>query len=127
MSSRAPAREQIVWGMLAFAGGCVAGYLDLSATEVQGTVLLLMLLSFALAVPGRASPVVLGVAFGLGIPAVHLGAQRSDWSPALLVAIIPGLIGAEGGALAGKLLESAAGLDEQRGAASRPWCDPALR
>jgi hypothetical protein len=127
MSSRAPVREQIVWGILAFAGGCVAGYLDLSATEVQGTVLLLMLLSFALAVPGRASPVVLGVAFGLGIPAVHLGAQRSDWSPALLFAIIPALIGAEGGALAGKLLESAtAALDEQREAASRPWYDRPL-
>ena len=31
--------EVAVWTVLAFAGGCVAGWFDLSATEVQCTVL----------------------------------------------------------------------------------------
>ena len=39
---------------LAFSGGCATGWVDLSATASQGPALVVMLVTFALTLPGRA-------------------------------------------------------------------------
>lgn len=107
MTIRRTTTELAVWTFLAFASGCVAGWVDLSATEVQGTATLLMLAAFALTLPGRAPIVAVSVASALGIPAVHLLANGAV-NAGYFIVLIPAFIGAAGGRVAGKFLDSAA-------------------
>ena len=102
--SLASAAPSIVTALLL---GSIVGWLDLSATEVQGSVLLVMLVGFATALPGRAPFVLIGIAAGIGIPVVHAIVDPSSFPAATFLSIIPGMLGAIGGVIAGSLLDLA--------------------
>src|ERR1051325_6839999 len=104
MSKPASGASNLLWTLLALSAGCVVGWIDLTATEVQGPALLLMLASFALTAPGRVSPVLVAILVGGGIPLVHLIAQRSDWTPMLFLALAPAIVGAGVGQFLSPLL-----------------------
>src|SRR5438105_13546275 len=106
MSSNVPSREVAVWFALALALGLAVGAVDLSARAAQGPVLLIMVAAFAVTLPGRAPMWLAGVGAGLGIPLAHAFGSGA-WSGGTLVAIVPALIGAAGGAWAGRLLDTA--------------------
>jgi two-component system LytT family sensor kinase len=94
------------WAVLALAGGFLTDWASGGASEVQGTVLILMLVTFALTLPGSA-PVLL-VAISSVAPFLVLEFFRHhDVVPAYAILIVPALIGAGGGRLAGKLLDTA--------------------
>ena len=99
--------ELALWSLLAVGAGCIVGWIDLSATDVQGPVLLLMVASFVLTVPGRAPALLVGVLCGVGVPLVHLAITPGDWTPMLFMALAPSFVGAFGGRVAGSLLGSA--------------------
>jgi two-component system LytT family sensor kinase len=101
--------ETAIWGLLAFAGGCAVGWADAHATNAQGPALVLMLLAFALTLPGRAPVILVAVASATALPAVHavLGGFGNSNLGDLLI-LIPAFIGAGGGRLAGSLLDTAA-------------------
>ena len=122
MPIRRTTSEIAVWTFLAFAGGCVAGWFDLSSTEVQGTVVILMLVAFALTVPGRAPVLPVSIASALGIPAVRLFAG-GQLNAGYLIVVIPALVGAAGGRVAGMLLDTAASTIEYENTTSQvgPW------
>ena len=121
MTIRRTRSEAAVWTVLAFAGGCVVGWFDLSATEVQGTVTLLMLVAFVLTLPGRAPILPVSVATALGLPVVHL-MTGGRFSAAYLIVLIPALVGAAGGRAAGLLLDAAASaIDGADSSPTGPW------
>jgi hypothetical protein len=105
MSKPASGSSTLIWALSALAAGCVVGWVDLTATSVQGPALLLMLASFALTVPGRVSPVLVAVLCGSGVPLVHLVAQRPDWTPMLFLALAPAIAGAGAGQFLSALLQ----------------------
>jgi hypothetical protein len=102
--------EVAIWGALAFAGGWAAGWLDLRAVDVQSPALVLMLVNFALTLPGRAPMTLVAIASALPLPLAHIIAYHTlgDLNLGYLVALIPAFIGAGGGRLAGSLLDIAA-------------------
>jgi len=105
-------RELALWGLTAFAAGIVAGATDLSAREVQGPALLLMLAAFAATLPGRMPVWLAAVCTALGLPAAHIAAGDGV-SVGMLIVVIPTGIAAAGGSLVGRLLGTAAtSLDE---------------
>lgn len=114
-----------IWIVVALVLGLVVGWLDLSATEVQGSVLLIMLVGFATALPGQAPVLLLGIATGIGIPLVHLIGDPDTFSAATILAIIPAILGALGGRAAGILLnlaDSSFGNDAASNSeSSAPW------
>lgn len=106
-SNASPSRtERAIWAALALAGGCATGWFDLGAAEVQGTAAVLMLTNFALTLPGRAPVALVAIASALGLPLVHAGA-RGDVNAGYVIILIPAFIGAGGGRLAGRLLDTA--------------------
>ncbi|MDB4874817.1 MAG: signal transduction histidine kinase, LytS [Gemmatimonadetes bacterium] len=117
--------ELAIWGALALAGGSAAAWLDASASEVQGTVLIVMLVTFALTLPGRA-PVVLAAAattLGLvGASALFTGSVNAG----MIIAFLPALIGAGGGRLAGRLLDTAASQLDDPPESEGPWAERPL-
>ncbi len=92
------------WLVAALLAGLVTGWLDLSAQEVQGSALLLMLAGFVTALPGGAPVVLIGLAAGMGVPVVHATLDSSTFSAASFLAVVPAMLGAAGGRIAGKLL-----------------------
>jgi hypothetical protein len=98
---------------LAFGCGLLAAYVDFHATEVQATVLVLLLFTFAFgfASPRRAWR--LGLAVGIAVPLAHILNHLLHRPPpypvepnllATLIALIPAQIGATMGAFARWLL-----------------------
>jgi len=87
--------------------GSIVGWFDVTVTEVQGSVLSVMLVGFETALPGRAPFLLLGIAAGLGIPVLHAVVEPSTFSAATFLSIIPGILGAFGGRIAGSLLNLA--------------------
>jgi signal transduction histidine kinase len=100
-------RELAIWGVLAFAGGTFASWSTTGASAVQGPVLVLMLVAFALTLPGRAPGLLVAVAATLAFPIVHLY-QANEFDPRYLMLVIPASVAAFGGRLAGRLLDTAA-------------------
>lgn len=121
MNTHRSIRELAVWAALAFAGGSVAGWMSTGASEVQGSVLTLMLAAFALTLPGRAPALLVAVASAVAFPVVHLY-QFAQLDLRFLIVIVPAAIGAYGGRLAGTLLDTAASqLAAPLRAAQAPW------
>src|SRR5690349_9264107 len=112
MTTRRSLSETAGWLAIALAGGAVVGWVDASASEVQGSVLLLMLLNFALTLPGRAPVVLTAIASAAGLPLVY-ALRLHTFNAGMLIAIVPALIAGGGGALVGRFLDLAAsGLTE---------------
>ena len=120
--------EVAVWGALAFAGGWAAGWLDLRAIDVQSPAIVLMLITFALTLPGRAPVSVVAIA-SLGFPIMRVIASRglTDLNAGYFVVLIPAFIGAGGGRLAGSLLDTASRrLNESSVRSDAPWTERPL-
>ncbi|MEP6506808.1 MAG: sensor histidine kinase [Gemmatimonadales bacterium] len=115
------------WIAVALVLGSVVGWLDLSATEVQGSVLMVMLVGFASALPGQASFVLLGIAAGIGIPLVHAIVDPGTLSAGTALAVIPGILGALGGRIAGTLLNLAGSAFETEVGPDNDFSDPWYR
>src|SRR4051812_23496538 len=64
-------KSPIVSLVAAFAGGLFIGYADLTATEVQGPALVLMIVTFACAFPRRAPGWLIAIVAMMGIPLMH--------------------------------------------------------
>lgn len=112
--------EAIIWAWLAFEGGTLVGYADRAATDVQGTMLLLMLVNFVLTLPGRAPIIV--VAIASVIPLNLAFVTSHSWSPAAVILFVPAAVAAGGGRLAGRLLDVAATqLTPGERRADLPW------
>lgn len=99
--------EQFVWAVLAFGGGLAAGWVDRSASEVQAPLLVLMVASFAVNLPGRASPWLTAVLTVAGMMLVSMTAWSAP-NVGMLIALIPAGIAAFGGKFFGSLLDTAA-------------------
>ena len=95
------------WIIAALIMGSIVGWFDVSAAEVQGTVLMVMLVGFETALPGKAPFLLLGVAAGLGVPLLHLIVDPSTFSIGSFLSVVPGILGALGGRVAGTLLNVA--------------------
>ena len=118
--------EQAAWAGLALAGGAAVAWLDRTASEVQGTLLLLMLLDFALMLPGRAKVTVVAIASVIPLNVAFV-ASAQGWNPAALFILVPALIAAAGGRLAGALLDvAAAQLTPRERRPDVPWYDRPL-
>jgi hypothetical protein len=107
MNARLTQSELACWMILAFSGGCAAGWIDLSATASQGPALVVMLVAFALTLPGRAPVTLVSLFTALGLPVVHVAAH-SPVGFDVVVVLIPALIGAVGGRVRGRLLATTA-------------------
>ena len=81
-----------------------------------------MLVAFALTLPGRAPVLAVSIASALGIPAVRLLAG-GQLNAGYLIIVIPALVGAAGGRVAGMLLDTAASTIERENTTSPvgPW------
>jgi signal transduction histidine kinase len=107
MNAQLTKPELACWALLALTGGCAAGWIDLSATAPQGPALVVMLVAFALTLPGRAPVTLVSLVTALGVPVVH-AAARSPVGLDVVVVLIPAFIGAVGGRVSGRLLDSTA-------------------
>ena len=92
--------------------GALIGWLDLSATDVQGPLLLIMLGAFILGMSGRVAPWLAGIVIGAGMVAAHLIAWALGVSSATgvgsIIAVAPAIAAAYGGKLMGALVGRAA-------------------
>lgn len=121
MNARLTKPELACWALLAFTGGCAAGWIDLSATAPQGPALVVMLVAFALTLPGRAPVTLVSLVTALGVPVVHAVA-RSPVGFDVVVVLIPAFIGAVGGRVSGRLLDTTASrLETERVQPGRAW------
>ena len=91
---------------LALGAGLVIGWFDVSATEVQGSVLLLMVAAFAIALLSRAPGWLVALATTAGLTLVHglLRSGNANWRT--LIAFVPTSIAAYGGTLLSAVLRS---------------------
>ena len=122
MTTRRSGSETATWLGIALAGGAAVGWLDSGAREVQGPVLLLMLLNFALTLPGRAPVLFTAVASAAGLPLVS-ALRLHALNAGMLIAIVPALIAGGGGALVGRFLDVATSRLAKSAAPSAevPW------
>lgn len=106
------------WITAALAGGLGVGWLDRSATEVQGPLLLLMTVAFLAAIPRHAPAWAVALAATAGLPLAHaLGRALGDPTSAswgMLVPAIPATIAAYVGRGVGASTRSASGLLDRR-------------
>ena len=104
--------QQIIAIIGGIAAGSLIGWLDLSATEVQGTLLLIMLGAFVLGMSGRVAPWLGAIAIGLGMVGAHLIAwavgAASETGVGSIIAVLPAIAAAYGGRLMGALVDRAA-------------------
>ena len=100
------------WAVAAIGCGLVVGWFDLSATEVQGPLLLLMVSVFLLTLLGGRPPWLIAAAVALGLPAAHIIASVSGtgegpaWS--MLIVLVPSLFAAYAGLAVSWLLRAGA-------------------
>ena len=106
------------WLVAALAGGLVVGWLDRSATEVQGPLLVLMTIAFALSLPRRAPAWAIGIAAAIGLPLAHaVGHALGDGTGAswdMLIVTVPAGFAAYAGAGVGSLTRGASALVDRR-------------
>ena len=120
MTTRNSRAETAVWVSIALAGGAGVGWVDAGAREVQASVLLLMLLNFALTLPGRAPILLTALASAAGLPLVS-ALRLHAWNVGMLIAIVPALIAGGGGALVGRFLDLATAVLIEPGSSEVPW------
>jgi two-component system, LytTR family, sensor kinase len=106
------------WIAAALAGGLAVGWLDRSATEVQGPLLLLMTIAFFAAIPRQAPAWAVALAATSGLPLAHvLGRTLGDPAGAswgMLIPAIPATIAAYVGYGVGVSTRNASGLVDRR-------------
>jgi signal transduction histidine kinase len=107
MRNRARVVEVIAWGVMAFAAGFIPGRIDLRSVGVQTPVMALMIVNFALTLPGRAPVLLVAFASWFALPVTHAIALHT-FNPAMAIGLIPALIAAVGGRIFGSLLDTAA-------------------
>ncbi len=104
--------SSIVPVVVAVATGSAIGWLDVHASAVQGTLLLLMFAAFAIALSSRAPAWLIAIAVAVGLPlgaAVSSAVGRGgDPQFAMLIATIPLAVAAYAGRGASALIQSAA-------------------
>lgn len=91
--------------------------------------MVLMLVAFALTLPGRAPVIVVAVMSALALPVIQVITRRTfdGLNPGYLLVFIPALIGAGGGRLAGSLLDTAARrLTDSSAEREVPWLERPL-
>ncbi len=126
MRNRRSRSEIAAWAGVSIIGGLLVAWIDASASDVQGPVTVLLLVTFALTLPGRAPIPLVAVCSSIGLPLVHL-VVRHDASPMFALLLIPAFIGAAGGRFAGRLLDTAAStLVELPRDEGNPWYRRAL-
>ncbi len=97
------------------------GWADSTAHDVQGSVLLLLLLNFSLTLPGRAPTLPSAIASAAGLPLAY-AIQTHAFNTGTLVGIIPALIGAAAGSTVGGFLDAASSQSVERAAPrDRRW------
>jgi signal transduction histidine kinase len=98
--------------IVGIAAGAIIGWLDLSATEVQGPLLLVMLASFTLGMSGLIAPWLAGLIVGVSMAGVHVVAWAIGAGAASgigsVVSVVPAIAAAYGGRLMGIFVERAA-------------------
>jgi len=120
LSHNAPTRwiRAVPWLAAALAGGLVVGWLDRSATEVQGPLLVLMMVAFLVAIPRGAPAWATALATSLGLPLAHiighLLGDKNGASWGMLLVVVPSTIAAYVGAGTGVLMRSASALVDRR-------------
>ena len=98
--------------------GLIVGWLDRSATEVQGPLLLLMAAAFIVALPGAAPAWAIAVITALGLPIAHLAghalgdATGASWG--MLIALVPTTVAAYVGSAVGSTMRSASATVDRR-------------
>src|SRR5690349_12898319 len=106
------------WIAAALAGGLAVGWLDRSATEIQGPLLLLMTVAFFTAIPRQAPAWAVALAATSGLPLAHvLGRTLGDPAGAswgMLIPAVPATIAAYVGHGVGVSTRSASGLVDRR-------------
>lgn len=101
-------RHTYIICLIALAAGIIIGWLDVSATEVQGTLLLLMVSAFALSLVTRAPAWSVALSVTTGLPLAHLlshatgGAGKPQLG--MLIAGVPLLVAAYGGRMVGMFI-----------------------
>ncbi len=127
MQTRLSKTEMAVWAGLSVAAGLIPASMDLpAAVEVQGPAGVLMLVNFALTLPGRAPVWLVAVCTWVGLPLLHVYALH-DATWWMLIALVPTFIGAGGGRLAGKLLDTATSRRADASTdADQPWLERPL-
>jgi hypothetical protein len=103
-----------IWALLAFGGGALVGWIDRTVTDVQTTVLLLMIVNFALTLPGAAPVALVAVGSVVGLAIQH-AIPFHEFEFKYVIALVPALIAAGGGQLAGGVLDRAASRLGERG------------
>lgn len=126
-------KQQTIAIISGLAAGTLIGWLDLSATEVQGPLLLAMLAAFILGMSGRVVPWLAGIVIDLGMVGAHVVAwaigAMGDSGLGSIIAVAPAIAAAYGGRLMGSLVERAAeslpygraATDPTAGDAILPW------
>jgi two-component system LytT family sensor kinase len=102
--------QQLAAVIGALVAGSVIGWLDLSATDVQGPLLLIMLGAFILGMSGRLAPWLAGILIGVGVVGAHLVAwavgAASDAGFGSIISVVPAI----GAAYAGRFMGALVGL-----------------
>ena len=100
--------------------------MDVSATEPQGTVLAIMLVTFAVTLPGRAPVLLTATSAALALPMVRaLAGAHVGFD--VVFAFVPSFLAAVGGRSAGRLLDTAAArLWDAPSEIGWPWTQRAL-
>jgi len=106
------------WLLAALTGGLVVGWLDRSATEVQGPLLVLMTVAFLAALPCRAPAWAIAIATAFGLPLAHIvGRSLGDPTGAswgMLIAVIPTMVAGYVGAATGSVMRRSSALVDRR-------------
>ena len=107
-----------LWLLAALAGGLIVGWLDRSATESQGPLLVLMTVAFVTAIPRRAPGWAIAIAAALGLPLAHaigrLSGDPTGASWGMLIAVAPTMIAAYAGVGTGVVMRASSGAVGRR-------------
>lgn len=103
---------------MALALGLVVGWLDRSATEVQGPLLLLMAAAFLTSIPRGAPAWAIAIATTVGLPLAHVAGRAlgdttgASWG--MLIALVPATVAAYVGSAVGVAMQRASAAVDRR-------------
>jgi len=109
-------RLTVLCTALALAGGLIAGLIDFNATEPQPAALLVLIFAGILGLIQPRNAWRWAIIVALGLPLAHLSLRQLGWQPrdpvspgeyATLIALIPAFIGAYGGVLVRRVIQTA--------------------
>ncbi len=115
-SSNHSLRSTVLCTALALAGGLIAGLIDFNTTEPQPAALLVLIFAGILGLIQPRDAWRWAIIVALGLPLAHLSLRQLGWQPrdpvspgeyATLIALIPAFIGAYGGVLVRRVIQTA--------------------